>query len=525
MKRNLTLGTKLMASVGALLLLAIVVGYSGLSAVDESRRQFDEVVDRTVVAVELGNQLVTANSEMISTERGVILATFADDPNELENYKRSFDRNLGILRSSLERIGPVLANDEARSLSEGIADTLARWLPVYQQVVEQCAAQKIADGNNTRKNVAAPLYSKIDADGRRLVAIEMSSLASNKAAVAADEVRSRWIAIALLGLSLLVGAVVAVVVRNLGRSVRLAVAELFEGAEQTAGAAAQVAASSQALAQAASEQAASLEETSAASEQVNSMAHQNTSNSGVAADLVTGSQAKFAATSEALEHMVVAMSEINSSSDKISRIIKTIDEIAFQTNILALNAAVEAARAGEAGMGFAVVADEVRSLAQRSAQAAKDTAVLIEEAIANAGRGKTKVDQVATAIRSITEEASRVKTLVDEVSLGSQQQAQAISQIGKAIVQMEQATQRSAASAEESSSAAEQLTAQSESVKQTVRGLSLIVGGGAQSDVRPAFSRTVAGPRRVVAVAPTSRRPALTAARPSRPAEPDFADF
>ena len=135
--------------------------------------------------------------------------------------------------------------------------------------------------------------------------------------------------------------------------------------------------------------------------------------------------------------------------NKIAKIIKVIDEIAFQTNILALNAAVEAARAGEAGMGFAVVADEVRSLAQRCAQAAKDTAALIEESILKSGDGKGKVDQVTTAIRTITADTTSVKTLVEEVSLASQEQARGIQQIGKAIVQMEQVTQSTAANAEE----------------------------------------------------------------------------
>jgi methyl-accepting chemotaxis protein/methyl-accepting chemotaxis protein-1 (serine sensor receptor) len=185
------------------------------------------------------------------------------------------------------------------------------------------------------------------------------------------------------------------------------------------------------------------------------------------------------------------MGEINASSDKISKIIKVIDEIAFQTNILALNAAVEAARAGEAGMGFAVVADEVRNLAQRCAQAARDTAVLIEESITKSNDGKQKVDEVAKAIHTITEQFSQVKTLVDEVHLGSQEQSRGIEQIGRAIVQMEQVTQKAAASAEESASAAEELNAQSAGLKDIVGRLNAIVGTG---NSRPTYSRPSSRP-------------------------------
>ena len=176
-----------------------------------------------------------------------------------------------------------------------------------------------------------------------------------------------------------------------------------------------------------------------------------------------------------------SMQEINSSSDKISKIIKVIDEIAFQTNILALNAAVEAARAGEAGMGFAVVADEVRNLAQRSAQAARDTAGLIEESIAKSNDGKTKLDLVATAVHSIIASADKVKVLVDEVNVGSQEQARGIEQVSRAIQQMEKITQTNAASAEESASASEELSAQSEALKAIAGRLNHMVGAARRS--------------------------------------------
>ncbi|HEX4773873.1 MAG TPA: methyl-accepting chemotaxis protein [Bryobacteraceae bacterium] len=270
--------------------------------------------------------------------------------------------------------------------------------------------------------------------------------------------------------------------------------EISQGAEQVASAASQISTASHSLAQGTSHQAASLEETSASTEEINSMAKRNSENSHSAADLVKASEQRFTDTNRSLAEMIEAMSEINTSSDKISKIIKVIDDIAFQTNILALNAAVEAARAGEAGMGFAVVADEVRNLAQRCAQAARDTAVLIEESIGKSNGGQQKVQQVAKAISAITDQSIQVKTLVDEVHLGSREQSRGIDQIGRAMVQMEQVTQKAAASAEESASAAEELTAQSAALKDIVHRLNAALGV-------TTVGRTITGSSRPAAVA------------------------
>lgn len=269
------------------------------------------------------------------------------------------------------------------------------------------------------------------------------------------------------------------VVRSINSLLRLSAAEIRSSAAEVTAASAQVATASDQLAQGASKQAASLEETSASGQEVSAMTQRNTENSRAAATLMGEVDQRVGLVNTKLEQMVISMGEITTSSERIAKIIKVIDEIAFQTNILALNAAVEAARAGEAGLGFAVVADEVRNLAQRCAQAAKDTSSLIEESVTNARTGGTRLNEVADVIRGITESAVKVKTLVDEVSHGNLEQSRGIDQISKALVQMEHTTQESAASAQESASASQQLRAQADSIGNVVSSLEALIGESA----------------------------------------------
>ncbi len=276
----------------------------------------------------------------------------------------------------------------------------------------------------------------------------------------------------------LVGVVVAFVVNRIGRRLSRIAVVLGKGARTVDEAVAHIAASSNSLAQGATEHASALEETSASSEEINSMARRNTEHAEQAMALARKSQEEFGAANRALVEMESAMADINAQSGKISRIIKVIDEIAFQTNILALNAAVEAARAGEAGMGFAVVAGEVRNLAQRSAQAARDTTLLIEESIGKSAGGKRKVDQVAVAVRAITEESAGIQALVEQVHEGSREQTRGIELITHAVAQMSQVTQDTAAHAEEGAAAATELGAQSQTLKQAVEELTAVVDGG-----------------------------------------------
>ena len=279
------------------------------------------------------------------------------------------------------------------------------------------------------------------------------------------------------------------IIRGTTRTLRQVADSLNEGSDQVASAANQVSASSQTLAEGASEQAASLEETSASLEEMSSMTKKNAEHAQSAKNLASETRVAADAGTTDMHEMNEAMSAIKTSSDNIAKIIKTIDEIAFQTNILALNAAVEAARAGEAGMGFAVVAEEVRSLAQRSAQAAKETAEKIEDSIQKSAHGVQISSKVGERLQSIATRTKQVDELIGEIATASAEQTQGIQQVNITVSQMDKVTQTNAAGAEEGASAAEELSSQAAVLKESISQLLQLVGG---SDSNAKVNRSVA---------------------------------
>jgi methyl-accepting chemotaxis protein/methyl-accepting chemotaxis protein-1 (serine sensor receptor) len=345
---------------------------------------------------------------------------------------------------------------------------------------------------------------------------EISAGFQKDAQVKSDEdyAAARLYVPSLLLLTLLVGAAVLRTVHRTTKTIQGALDNLGTSGAQVASASTQIASTSQSLSQGASEQAASLEEISASMEEMTAMARRNGENSSEATGMMKETARQVERSNEALREMESSMEGIKASSEKVAKIIKTIDEIAFQTNILALNAAVEAARAGEAGMGFAVVADEVRNLAQRSAVAAKDTAALIAEAIANSNRGAEKLGQVTTAIREITESAGKVKTLVDEVSESSTQQTQGIHQTSTAVTQVSKVTQTAAASAEESAAASQELSAQAQSLRDLVQMLRSVMEGEGNQALRESMGDSEALPERSAAATVASAIPAMESGDP-----------
>ena len=473
----MTIGTKLMMSTGAMLASAAALSYMGLSSIGTFKDLFDNAAGKSIRKVSLAKGVAFAGTEMLSAQRGSILAAVEKDQGALTRMQADFQKAADNIRGSVAEFQRLATKEESRRLSADILNAVDEWEPHYREIVRLSGAGNLAEVSRIREEITVPISNRIAEDTGRLVVIANQVLSDDQQAAAGVFGRDRWSLFALFGLALAVGGVLTEQVRKVNRDLRRSAVELLSGAEQVASAASQVTASSQSLAQGSSEQAASLEEISSSSEEISSMACKNGENSQSAAARVVQSGEKVAQSNRLLEQMVVAMGEISSQSEKISHIIRVIDEIAFQTNILALNAAVEAARAGEAGMGFAVVADEVRNLAQRCAQAAKDTAGLIEESVAKSKDGKARVDQVAAAIRAITQESAQVKILVEQVSLSSQEQTRGIQQVARAITQMERVTQQNAASAEESASAAEELSAQSATLKEIAGLLVSMVWG------------------------------------------------
>lgn len=401
------------------------------------------------------------------TKEALLLRQGTGKPEILKQSIGRFERVLTALVAGDAELR-VPANQNPAVVNQ-LAAVRRQWLPFRAALESVVSGEAKEEQWHVIKQGNLPLLESMN------VAVQMLE-------AQADYKVRRMIAVqcGTLGLLLaLLGGAWLLLVGPLARRLSDSVIQLQDGAEQVAAAAGQSSTASQSLAEGASKQAAELQQTSASAEQINAMSRRNGERSQAASALTQECMKHFNSALGSLENTVHAMNEIGASSESISRIIKVIDEIAFQTNILALNAAVEAARAGDAGLGFAVVADEVRNLAQRCAGAAKETAALIEDAINKYRDGRSKVDDVALSVRRIAGESKQIHELLEEMRLETEEQARDLERILHAITRMEQVTQANAACAEETAAAAEQLNGHSMALRSVAGTLTHVVTGSA----------------------------------------------
>jgi len=472
----MTLTKKLLGGFGTMLALLLVFGAATLVVVHDFNQDLDRAANVTARKQYLAGDVNAAASEMASLERASVLAAVVGDKQHSDSYQAQFRGPQSRLNKDLQELKIISETEEASSLLEKVAQQASLAGQGQEELQRAMAAQQMDAALTIFAQKLQPQLEDIARAASSLVDQQNRELAESAKASQSKSSRMQNLMIGLAVIGLVLGAVVSALVRNASRDLRGLSAKLADNAAHVANAASQVSSASHSLADGASRQAASLEETSASTEEIVSITRKNADHASQVAGLMLESERGAADVHDTLDRMVEKMKEIDASSNKIARIIKVIDEIAFQTNILALNAAVEAARAGEAGLGFAVVADEVRNLAQRCAQAARDTAGLIEESIETSRDGNARLDRMAGAVRTMTETSSRVKVLVDGVSVGSQEQSRGMDQISRAIAQMERVTQESAAGAQQSASAGSDLDNHAAKLRQLVHDMREMVG-------------------------------------------------
>ncbi len=459
--------------------------YAGVvEAVQAIQAGLDADLERETAAFNENPSSETASQVMRRNQRILAVA-------EIENQAAEYIRRLWMATAQSNADEVVRVADALDGLA-GLAQTFRtntseeKEIRPAQSLVDNVA--KMAGGVRTLTQLAANI-STLGAE--RLVAFNnVLSLASNMVedgeadieAAVATSVTQVDHAIYIISASMLLVSLLGIfasiwIVRSISRAIEQAADQLERTSASLGTQVNLVAGASDELAGMATEQAASLEQTSSALEQVTSMSRQNADNVQRTNEETSQVVRQIEDGAVAVSDMGKAMSEIDDSAEKIGQIIRTIEEIAFQTNLLALNAAVEAARAGEAGKGFAVVADEVRNLAQRSAQAAQETTSLITSTVERVRRGGEISTRLGNLFKQIEGSAHNVGALVDEITTAINEQSQGVDQISTAISQIDSATQQNAENAERVRLSAQDIEAESHAINDATINLYRVVHG------------------------------------------------
>ena len=529
-----TITRRITAGLGVLLLMLVLISGLALVRIATLRASVGSLADQALPGVVLLGQ-VAEHAQRQQFDRSRLLDAEPDEAEKLKASIATIEEQVMAALARYER--DYIGDDEARRLYAAIREAHAAIVATRARIE---ALDADSGGDEFRQLIEQQrLITEVqDPNYKRFLTAVQAAAAHNYTrgqGIAETSREQTGLTMWLLGISSLLAVLVAgvlawVTVRRISGALGAITVDLHRGARHTASAARQVSIASQTLAGGATEQAAAIEETSASLEEMSTMIRATADNSQKAKELASEARLQAGAGLGTMALMSDAMNEIGAASVDVSKIVKNIDEIAFQTNILALNAAVEAARAGEAGAGFAVVADEVRSLAQRSAAAARETADKIDVAIQSARKGAERSTEVARALKEISEKVVATDMLVAEIATAAREQAHGLSQVNTAISQMDLIAQSNAASAEQGAEAAERLDAQAVTLKQTVAQLEGLVGRSGSAAMRASGQEDEdPGPVAAAAAARRARSPRPGASGQHRipmppPPGPDFDD-
>lgn len=472
-------GMKITTTIWLLLGLTWAVGTgSACFLVYNSQRivaKYDSLFAREVSLQDAARQMQVKFKTPVQEWKDILLR--GHDPEALRKYAQAFRENESTVNDMAEGLKRNAPDSGIRALAEEFARAHTEMGKKYN-----AALQAFTQANGLNTTVVDEMVKGQDRAPAALVDKIVDLLRQRTVAEVTVQKKAQAAQFWALSIVLLVAfAVIAFVsalwVRRLSAVLRQTTYELRDSAVQVASAAGQVSSSSQSLAQGASEQASSLDSTSSAAAEITELTKLNASLAQECVTTMVRAQEIGRGGLGALTQLTEQVNAMKASSQKISKILTVIDGVAFQTNILALNAAVEAARAGEAGAGFAVVADEVRSLAQRSAQASRETAELVDGNSSIVQEAAAKLDAVRESLKQSAGIRAAVESVADRLAESSDQQSSHIQSMVGAIAELHQVTQQSAASSEENAAAAEELSAQSETMKDTLARLTAMVDG------------------------------------------------
>jgi methyl-accepting chemotaxis protein len=472
----MTIGKKLMFSCSALATLVVSMGLFSLVLMRQVGHELTESNTHGAKRLQLLGEIQGFSGKLRGAVRGVLFYSRTPRHDLAERSAREFKQFSDKVNEASKELELLESGEAEREAARTQRAAVTDWLPIAAEIERLCSSGDHDAALTIAAVKSVPQADKLDRMTDLLDQAELKSQQRTKERGEAIQRRAIWATLTciLAGLTVL-GFVVAMILQ-VTKELRGMSSELSSGAAQIYAASDSVASSSQSLAQSATEQAASLQRTSDSAAGITGSALSNARAAEKATGFIGQAESLGKEVGQAVQAMHQSIDEIGKSTSEVSRITKTIEEIAFQTNILALNAAVEAARAGEAGAGFAVVADEVRALAQRSSAASKSTSELIAQCVASAEVGKGRLEALTTSFERSTAIQSSIKQTAEGIAGSSRQQALAVTEIGEAINQMTTVTHSTAAHSEESAAASEELSAQAATFDAIVTRLRQMVG-------------------------------------------------